>query len=323
MRNLLILLMLVAMPLAAANRGDVEFEHSATNPFLSKPFYESWEFNRQWDYAMASDAWPLIYKTVPYLDGPGHFLIPATNEIIFHSERTVSYWDGIPHIFSEPGKGYSDIFTDDAELGEVAPMRSGHFLVPERSNDRARSAKLIEFNVQGRVAEYRFPEVVENDRAIGAEHIELLADECTLLYGAGNRVARFNICTRQAESDFATLSAGESAGSIRQLPNGDVLVASGSAVLQFTTAGALLRSYPFLGVTHLALTPDGAAFWAGGVFADKAELRLYENGSARTITLGNPGMVDPSVPAAASDLVVVGEWRAGAVPVKTRGRAVR
>ena len=323
MRKLLILLILFAMPLAAANRGDVEFEHSATSPYLSKPFFESWEFNRQWDYAVSADAWPLIYKTVPYLDGPGHFLIPATNEIIFHSERTVSYWDGIPHIFSEPGKGYSDIFTDDADLGEIAPMRSGHFLVPERSNDRARGAKLIEFNVQGRVAEYRFPEVVENDRAIGAEHIELLADECTLLYAAGNRVARFNICTRQAESDFAALSAGESAGSIRQLPNGDVLVASGSAVLQFTAAGALLRGYPFLGVTHLALTPDGAAFWAAGVFAGKAELRLYENGGARTITLGNPGMVDPSVPVAASDLVVVGEWRAGAVPAKTRGRAVR
>lgn len=323
MRNLLILLMLFATPLAARNRGDVEFEHRAASPFVSTPYFECWEFDPRWDYALAAGAQALIYKAVPYIDNPGHFLIPATNEIVFHSERTVSYWDGIPHIFTEPGKGYSDIFTADAELGEMAPKRSGNFLVPERWNDRARGAKLIEFNVQGRVAEYRFPEVVENDRSIGAEHIEMLVDECTLLYAAGNRVARMNLCTRQAASDFATLSEGESAGSIRQLPNGDVLLASGSAVLQFTKDGALLRSYPFLGVTHLALTPDGAAFWAAGVFADKAELRLYDNGIAKTIKLGNPGMGDPSVPLDASDLVVVGEWRAGAVPVKTRGRAVR
>jgi hypothetical protein len=45
-------------------------------------------------------------------------------------------------------------------------------------------------------------------------------------------------------------------------------------------------------VTHLALTPDGAAIWAAGVYADKAELRFYDNGTAKTIKLGNPGMVD-------------------------------
>jgi hypothetical protein len=79
MRKLLILLLLFATPLAARNRGDVELEHRATSPFVSKTFYESWEFDPRWDYAIASGAQALIYKEVPYIGGPGHFLIPATS----------------------------------------------------------------------------------------------------------------------------------------------------------------------------------------------------------------------------------------------------
>ena len=305
--------LLLAMPLAAFDRGEVRFEHSATLPGSPNTLFETWLFAPQWSYAAAGDAQALIYKSVPYL-GSGHFFIPAPNEIVFHSGGTVSVWDGVQRIFTEPGKGYTDIFHDDAELGEIAPMRAaGMFLVPERGTS---GAKLIEFNLQGRIAEVPFP------NGAGATHIELLGDQCTLLYGAGNRVARMNICSGAALSDFATLAADEVVHTIRQLPNRDVLVANGNAVLQFTADGALLRSYPFPGVTHIALAPDGTFFWAAGVAAGKAELRRYD-GEATEIPIGNPEMRSILVPLQADDLVVVGEWRAAAQPAKVRRRAAR
>ena len=320
-RHLLaVLVLLSAAPLAAFNRGEVYFEHRSSLPGSSRVSFEPWVFDPQWDYAVAT-ATPLIYKIVPMF-GAGHFFIQARSvgsfaprpdviEVVFHSGGTVSVWDGVNHIFTEPGLGYTELFHDYAELGEIAPMRSGNFLVPEN----AAFAKLIEFNVQGRVAEIPFP------NGIGAEHIELLGDQCTLLYGVANRVARMNICTGPAMTDFATLAAGETAGSIRALPGGDVLVASGNAIVQFTAGGALLRMYPFAGVTHIALTPDASGFYAAGVSAGKATLRFY--GAPREIPIGNPGMTDAYVPQRADDLVVVGEWRAATAVTLGRLRVVR
>jgi hypothetical protein len=124
-RSLLaVLALLFAMPLAAFNRGEVYFEHSSSLPWSSSTYYEPWVFDARWDYAFGAGASPLLYKEVPMF-GQGHFFIRASNEIVFHDRGTVSVWDGVPHIFSEPGKGYTEIFHDDAELGEIAPMRSG------------------------------------------------------------------------------------------------------------------------------------------------------------------------------------------------------
>jgi hypothetical protein len=310
--SIVILAFLFALPLAAFERGEVYFDHTAASPFNPGSFYEAWVFAPSWSYAVSTGARPLIDKSVP-LFGAGHFFIAAPNQIVFHSGGTVSWWDGVPHLFSEPGKGYADIFHDDAPLGEIAPMRNGDYLVPEQS---ATGAKLIEFNLQGRVAEYAFP------NGAGAEHIELLGDQCTLLYGAGNRVARMNLCTGAAMSDFAALPADQMVGSIRQLPNaGDVLVASGSAIVQFSAGGAMLRAYPFDGVTRIALTPDGNGFYAAGVSGEKPVLRVY--GAPKDIPIGNPGMNDSATALAADDLVVVGEWRAATQPSKLRLRTVR
>jgi hypothetical protein len=299
-------LFLLATPLAAFNRGEVYFEHSATLPGDSRPAYEAWMFAPGLSFAFAAGASPLIYKAVPMF-GPGHFLIQVPNEIVFHDEGTISVWDGVNHIFTEPGLGYTELFHEDAALGEIAPMRNGDFLVTA-------GLQLIEFNVRGRVREIAFPNVVS------PEHIDLLGDQCTLLYDAGNRVARMNICTGAALSDFAVLAAGETAGSIRALPNGDVLVANGNAILRFTADGGLLTSLPFPGVTHIALTPDGGEFYAAGVSGEKASLRMYPAG--REIALGNPEMQSAYVPVEGNDLVVVGEWRAATSP-KARQRAVR
>jgi uridine phosphorylase len=249
--------------------------------------------------------WPLAFKLVPLADGP--LFAPNAGTVIFVHDRTVSVWDGQLHRFTEPGLGYTDLFTASVDLTDIAPMRSGDFLV-------AGNGALIEFNLRGKVGEYTFP---------GAQHIELLADQCTLLYTSGDAaVHRFNICSSEVQSDFAALIPGESAGAIRQLPNGDVLVADGSAILQFDARGSLLYSYQFPGVTHLALTADGANFWAAGVFLDKAELRLFSpiTRQSQSIQFGNDEMQTIIVPVAVTNLAVVGEWRAATI---SRGRAFR
>jgi hypothetical protein len=328
----LLLTCLLATPLAALDqRGYVYLETRMQDPtpgLGDKTSSFLW-LHTGWVYAFGAGAFPLIYKYVPFAGLEGHFLIPAADQIVFHYQQTVSVWDGVPRYYTAEGKGYDDIFSDDTELTEIAPMRSGHFLVAERSNDRARGAKLIEFTVHGRVAEYRFPELVVNDKALGAMHIEVLADQCTVLYTlgnddpAGNRVRRFNICTRQAQSDFAALVAGEYAGSIRQMANGDVIVANGSAVLEFTSRGSLVRTYQLPGVTHLALATDGKTFWAGAVNLEKADLHHFDPATSNneSVPLGNPEAQFRDFPVAVDDLVVVNEWRA-ATSASSRLRAV-
>ena len=326
---LFILTALLTTPLVAFDRGEVYFGTRTHYMYAGqdRTSFDLWVYRSGWDYALATGGVLLIYKYVPFA-GPGQFfLVPAPNRILFEHDRTVSVWDGVYHYFEEPGNGYDDIFTADTELSEIAPGRAGRYLVAERHNDRARGAKLIEFDLHGRVAEYRFPEIISGDGALGAVHIELLADQCTLLYTlgsddpTGNRVHRLNICTNVPQTDFASLVAGEYAGAIRQLPGGDVLVANGNAILRFTSEGSLVRSYEFPGVTHLALSVDGRTLWAGAAKLDKAELREFDlDGSSRTIRLGNPAMTSLTVPLDVSELVVVSEWRAGA---ERRVRAVR
>jgi hypothetical protein len=325
----LILTALLTTPLTAFDRGEVYF--GTRTHFVDRgqdvTGFDLWVYQSAWSYAASGGGVPLIYKYVPFA-GPGQFfLVSAPNRVLFEHDRTVSVWDGVYHYFEEPGKGYDDIFADDTDLSEIAPARAGRYLVAERWNDPARGAKLIEFDLQGRVAEYRFPAIISGDRALGAAHIELLADQCTVLYTlgnddpTGNRVHRLNICTNEPQTDFASLVAGRYAGAIRQLPGGDVLVANGSAILRFTSQGSLVRSDQCPGVTHLALSVDGTTFWAGAVNLDKAELREFDlDGTSRSIPLGNPEMQSASAPLDVSDLVIVGEWRAG---VGQRGRAVR
>ena len=317
-----------AGPLAAFDRGNVLLENQISPQSIGSttPSFELWQ-HIGLPYAVGVGS-PLIYKSVPFT-GPGHFLAPAPDEIVFHSDQTVSVWDGVNHLFTEPGKGYTDIIHDDAELGEIAPMAMGNFLVPERSTAPPRVPRVIRFNLQGRVAEYPLPEVFDpvTGRNSGADHIELLSDQCTLLYSAGTaRVGRLDICTGSAKSDFVTLSAGDAAGAIRQLSGGDILVASGNAILQFTINGSPRRRYPFAGVTHIALSTDGTTFWAAGVDASVASLRHFDPAAAGTegssVPLGNPEMTSFVVPTNVDDLVVVGEWRAAAA-AQQRRRLVR
>lgn len=292
---LLSLLVFVSLPLSAQfYRGEVHFVTSA----------EYWVAVPDFPTAAICCGDIGVYKNVPYWRG--HFFITPQNGVVFHDGHTTSFWDGEPVFVSDPRQPWSDIFSDDAKLTEIAPMRSGHFLVASAPGERG--AKLIEFDLQRKIAEYPFE---------GAEHIELLSDQCTLLYTNGDRhVRRFDVCTQQQMSDFAELLPGETAGSVQQMPNGNVLVAGGTGVVVYQADGSFWTYYPFAGVTHLVLTSYGMTFYAA---SSAPELRFFTSdpGWYASIQLGYAGA--PKQPVVIRDLVSAGEWRASAVVARSRG----
>ncbi len=234
------------------------------------------------------------YKFVPYF--ADQFVIPAPNIVVFHDGHTMSFWDGSAVPLNDSRPAYSTIFSDAATLIEIAPLRSGRFLV-------ASATKLIEFDTHQKISERPFE---------GAQHIEVLADACTLLYTKGDtRVRRMNLCTNEVESDFASLLMGEAAGVVRQLPNGHVVVAVGSGVVEFQADGSFWTYYP-LHATHVALTPDGDAFWAA---TTDAKLFLVSPRATSSVDTEYTGKLPIDIQA----LVVVGEWRASNPPARARG----
>jgi len=327
----LLFAVLLALPLAALpyDTGNVLVENHATAPSYGLTSNDLWVYFGG-DYTYSAGATALIYQPYP-IPGSARFFIPAPNVLIYANGRTVSVWDGSSHFYGEPETGTRDIFTADSDLAEIAPARFGHFLVAERWNTPDVGAKLIEFNFAGVVAEYRLPTIPDpaHNRVLGANHIEVLADGCTVLYTLGlddpnpGRVHRFNICTGAAEADFLVPpSTLEFAGAVRQLPNGDVLVATGKSVRELTPQGVVAYEWAFENVTHLVLTPDGLGFYAAGVHHQPNDFRFYNlfarGDPPKSIATGNPEMKTLMVPDQMLELQVVGEWRAAVVTMRTR-----
>lgn len=266
-------------------RGEVEFVTSAA-------YWVAWP-----DFPSVADCCGDIglYKQVPYF--ADQFLTTGPNVMVFHDGHTMSFWDGSAVPVGDSRPAYTTIFTDSAHLTEIAPMRPNRFLV-------ASDTKLIAFDVRQKIREIPFA---------GAKHIELLGDDCTLLYTKADEVVRrMNVCTGAVEPDFASLLPNETAGSIRQLPNGHVLVAATTGVVEFQQDGSFWTYDSLVGVTHIALAPDGASFWAGSTNGQL--FRVDPNTMAATAVMtGYTGK-----PIEIRDLVVAGEWRASATPAHMR-----
>ncbi len=307
-----ILLLTISAPLEAqiARRGDVFYGYYQGLPTGVPKDYALWIYMDGGPWATRAGGCRLIDKCAPYAR-PG-LLVPRPDLYLFHTNGTVSWWNGIAIPATVPGLGYNEIFHDDTPLGDITAWPTGNFVVPELTNDASGTAKLIEFSLQRRVRDYSFPA-----GSRGARHIELLADQCTLLYTTGDDlfVHRMNVCSGDAQSDFTTLWPGQKAGVVRQLANRDVLVAAGEWIAQFHQDGTFVRGHPLDGAMVIALSTDGRSFWAGSVDAKNvAHLVHFDpetgDGNPRAVMIGNPGMGSLYVPMNASDLVVVGEWRA-------------
>jgi hypothetical protein len=197
-------------------------------------------------------------------------------------------------------------------VSDIVPMRSGNLLIA----DTWAPLRMIEMTRGGGiVATYDLPGQY-------GSAVELFSDQCTLLHAPGleyvgphPRVRRYNICTRTEQPDFAVLAANEQPTDMRQLPDGDVLIATREKVYRYSARGQLVRTYSVPAV-QLALTHDGLGFWAVGP--------EFPNDVLRRVDFANPDA--PFVVTAqrfrnTRGLAVVGEWRASAP--RARGRVVK
>ncbi|HYR28159.1 MAG TPA: hypothetical protein VEU30_06810, partial [Thermoanaerobaculia bacterium] len=282
-----VLALLTLVPAASAQplgRGEVLLETREHAPWPGPETY-SWWLSLPTDTYAGLTAFPLIVPT-PRFDGRAPMLAFGGGVFVGDGD-TIYRWHDL--------YTFTPVLEHEHEISDLAP-RGGNFLAAERFG-----GTLIEFNLAGRVREYPFP---------GGEHIELLSDQCTLLYtgGAGdNRVRRMNLCTGRQLADFALLPDATYAGAIRQLPSGEILVADGNAIRRFSATGSLTASYDFPGVTHIALTARGTRFHAAGVFEGVSALREYavhQTAPLRTLPLGNPGMQTVLTTEQVTDLTV-------------------
>lgn len=207
------------------------------------------------------------------------------------------------------------------ELSEVVTNRAGELFVAETvSRARHLPARLVRFSAAGEVLRVYSLELLPRGSSAGYSagpaHMELLADQCTLVYTLGDdlfdarRVMRFDVCTGLPMPDLlALVPRFRVGGSVRQLPNGDILVATGRDVRRFDSSGTLVLVYR-VPAFRIALTPDANGFWFADNFflqridfADPAEI-------AERVALPPLGNVRA--------LSVVGEWRAATNFIKRR-----
>lgn len=86
---------------------------------------------------------------------------------------------------------------------------------------------------------------------------------CTLFYGDGPRVRRYDLCNQTALADVASL--GDTVREIRRLPDDTLLVAATSSVVLLASDGTVIRTYVAAVDEFRSVTlPYGGAFYAGG-----------------------------------------------------------
>ena len=142
----------------------------------------------------------------------------------------------------------------------------------------------------------------------GTDWVELLPDQITLLYTSeGTSVLSFNTSTLTQNSDLADNLPGAAAFAFRVLPNGNLLVADSTVVVQLSPSGQQIMTYtPNPSVDELFalnLDPDGTSFWT----ADLATGNIFRFTIADGTQLTN--FVTPD--GGASGLAIFGEKLVG------------
>lgn len=106
------------------------------------------------------------------------------------------------------------------------------------------------------------------------DFFDIQADQCTaLITQEGSSILTHNLCTNTSLPDFASGISGN-AYALRIRTNGDVMLADGSVIRRFNSAGAEIMTYDATGENSwfaLNLDPDGTTFWS----ADFSSANVY------------------------------------------------
>ena len=142
----------------------------------------------------------------------------------------------------------------------------------------------------------------------GTDWVELLPDQQTLLYTSeGTSVLSFNINTNTQNADFADNLPGSSAYAFRVLPNGNLLVADSTVVVELNASGSQVMTYtPNPTATTLFalnLDPDGTSFWTADLITGNI-FRFDIASGTQLVTFVSPS-------AEASGVAVFGEKLVG------------
>jgi|SRR6185436_1288500 len=208
--------------------------------------------------------------------------------------------------------------------GEIVPMRSGDLLIAESFTSHTKP-RIVQIDASGRIVRDRTLTDVPAEGMhdyYGVGHMELLADQCTVVWNSADfglvrlraqslRVRRYDICTGTTLPDLLTLPFDSEPGSLRQLPGGDLLIATGNDVRRYDLGGTLRATYP-VPATFVALTPDASGF--------RAANRYY----VYHVDFAAPQLIAAQFPIEARlglGIAVVGEWRSALqFPKRRAGR---
>ncbi len=138
---------------------------------------------------------------------------------------------------------------------------------------QVRSPYIAEFSPSGQ----RLPDIGPLQTELyGDDWIDLSSDQCTFYYTSERSdIMRYNKCTNTQLPDFNQVPlTGSAAYELRILPNGDVLVADSSQVVELDSNGNVINTYQCSNLPGcqgqlygLALDPNGTSFWTGDAFS--------------------------------------------------------
>ena len=215
----------------------------------------------------------------------------------FHNQ-TVSRFDNTGHLLGTVGGSWTGIGCPESILFDA----SGNVYVGAANGckDAGEPATIRKFDsAWNLISEFS---AQHEDR--GTDWIDLANDSCTMLYTSeGRLVKRFNVCTNTQLEDLTKVQLpSEGTYALRLRPNGGVLVANSTAIVNLDAAGNVVRTYAVPGEHKwfaLTLDPDGTSFWSVGF--DIGVVHRFDIGSGRVLS------TFPARRATAGGLTVVGE----------------
>jgi hypothetical protein len=139
---------------------------------------------------------------------------------------------------------------------------SDHMYVGSPSSPSPSSPIIYEFDANGTPIHSFL--VDQGSGPGGTDWLDLAADQCTILYtGEGSEVLSYNVCSRTQEPALTTALQGP-CFQLQIRPDGEVMVACGSAVVRLEGSGNVLQTYPVSGsLFTMSLDPDNTGFWTG------------------------------------------------------------